>query len=722
MKRKINLRITLFSLMVIASSSLLAFTSDTCAVNDICQTAIPILNVAPDEAFVCIEGCNVGATPETFNNSCQIGMFPTVWYSLAASEVSLLNIQVNSIEIEAPTITVFQMLSDCNDLIQIPLTTSNLPCIVGSNGVAEAFGTDIVSNTYYLIAVSSTDAIGGQFTLCINTISSASLCVTNAEVSIEARSEGGDLSGPFKPGETISICMNVNVYTAANNGCQWFQGLVPVFGNGWDPSSFDADNQPLNTTINGEPIGIAGNGNYGAATWDWFTDVDYHFDDPLKQVGDFDGNGTIEMCSLAYDPDCPDLGGLRGACCNPCWGAPLGTILPPGWFAYGINGSCNTPGPPIRVDWGDGNSCGGAQGPWSFCFDLIVRPYPDCLENPTTSDLSLGFFTFADGETGAWAGKASVCAIDQPVKVTFPLACAQVTDLGVEIVEDKCTGSIFEYTIDEPGIENWSWSVSPFWAVKNSPKEGENGYVIHDTLVNQFSGPVEVTYFFTGYELGSSNSVIKQVRFRIIPEIKSPLPGLVQLCERDKDTLILSAEPISGGLPPFHFLWSPGGETTSSIIVIPPFQSSSFGLSITDSIGCSYQKLIQLKVIPCQLDTIMSDDESNEDHTYDDPPIKIGKITNPFANPTYVAKPDKLKVYPLPATDFIQVEWPTDVKDAISMDIFDTKGSIIHQATLTHEERELHLLKTNISHYTDGVYVVILRTSQTVFSAKLVKI
>ena len=67
--------------------------------------------------------------------------------------------------------------------------------------------------------------------------------------------------------------MNVNSYTAVNNGCQWFQGIVPSFGNGWDPSSFDSLGQPDNATVNNLNIGEAGNGVYGPATWDWFNNV-----------------------------------------------------------------------------------------------------------------------------------------------------------------------------------------------------------------------------------------------------------------------------------------------------------------------------------------------------------------------------------------------------------------------------------------------------------------
>lgn len=726
MQRKFTLLTTFISPLLLFSSSLLAYNTigqDTCTVNDNCQTAIQIVGVIADGPMVCIEGCNLNATAELFNNQCEIGLFPTVWYRVYTFSGTLMNIQVSSPDMEKPTLTVFHLITDCTDLEIVPLGGANHPCIIGSNGTAEALGTDISSNSIYLIAVSSFDTTAGTFTLCVNTISTISQCATDTDLKIVSRSTPAELTSPLKPGETVRICMNVNSFSAANNGCQWFQGLVPVFGNGWDPSSFDNDGQPLNATINGNLIGVQNNGLYGAATWDWFADVDYHFYHPSHQIGDFDGNGTYELCSSLYDPDCPDIGGLNGGCCGPCWNTQLGTILPNGWFAYGINGSCPTPGPPVRVDWGDGNTCGGGMGPWSFCFDLVVRNYPACLEDSTTSDLSIGFFTFSDGEVGAWTGAASVCGLDQPVMVTFPMMCGEQTDLGIEVAEDKCANDVFDFILYEPGIENWTWAIFPSSAVKQSPKAGVNGYAIQDTLINLSDGPIEITYYFTGYVEGSSGTVIKQVRFRIIPEIRSSLPGVVYACEKDKDSITISALPISGGLAPFAYLWSPGGESAPSITLLPPFQSSSYRVQIVDSIGCTYQKEIFFKVHPCQLDTIVTDDESNDMHTEEDAPVGGGKIAPPIidvASPAAIST-DKLKIFPLPASDLINIKWPNDIDDATTLIVLDTRGYQMHQTELSKTELDKHHIQINVSDYADGVYIVILQTKQSILASRLLK-
>lgn len=725
MKRKFTLVTIFISPLLFFSSSLLALNSigqDTCTVNDFCETAIEIQNVSTDSPFVCVEGCNLNASPDQSNNLCGLDVFPTVWYRVHTDNIaSFMNIYVNSHEIEAPVITLFQTPSDCGDLFQVSLTQNFIPCIVGSDGVATALATYVSINSIYYIAVSSLNSAGGKFSLCVNTISTTANCITSHEIRVTDRSDGGSLDGPFNPGERVSVCMNVNVYTGVNNGCQWFQGLVPVFGNGWDPSSFDPNGQPLNATMNGANIGQAGNGLYGQATWDWFVDVDYHYNDPFRSVLDIDDNGTVEMCSTLFDPYCPDLGGMTGGCCNPCWGAPLGTFLPPGWFAYGIDGSCPTPGPPVRVDWGDGNTCGGGMGPWRFCFDLYIREYPECLGDSTMRDLSLSFFTFTDGETGAWTGDASICAFDQPAKVRLPLSCTTQTDLGIENVENRCAGGTLLYTIDEPGIHNWTWTIYPSWAVINSAMEGDNGFVIQDELSSTVSTPVDVIYFFTGYEEGKLNTFIKQVRFRIVPDIQTSLPDLINACE--KDTLVISALPLSGGQAPYAFLWSPGGETTSSIQLIPPFESGTISVHISDTIGCSYQKEIMIKVKPCQLDTIVSEDDSNETQTPDDGPIGNGKFVSPATYPisNVNAFDNSLKVYPIPATETIQVEWARDMDDATTLIIYDIRGQIVFQSNLSKSERDGHRTQINVRDYVDGVYLVLLQTEQTILTSRLLK-
>ena len=696
---------------------------DTCIINDICETAIEIQNLSADGPFICIDGCNRNANPEPFNNDCQVGQTPTVWYKLTTPDATLLNIFVESNEIESPMISVFRAIDGCDDYVPVPLTTSDLPCILGSNGGAEALGTAIGPNSNYFIAISSLDSVGGEFTICVNTIFNGSGCVTDRDISIEARSYGGPLTGPFKPGETIRVCMNVNSFTAAGNGCQWFQGLVPVFGNGWDPSSFDPDGQPLDATINGQAFGIQSNGLYGAATWDWFADVDYHYDDQLRQVGDFDGNGTIDMCSINYDPDCPNLGGITGGCCGPCWGTPHGDFLPPGWFAYGINGTCPTPGPPVSVDWGDGNSCGGGMGPWHFCFNLVVKDFQDCKDGGSATDLSVGFFTFSDGEVGSWTGGTSVCVLDQPAQLSLPFECVEIPSFPDELLPDLCSGQVFTYLIEEPGITHWTWSVNPASVVLDTVFEGINGYQLESQLIENYTVPRLVTYTFIGYEEGTQTQKIKKVQFWLQTKIRASIQQSYVVCQHENIPLVLKPIFVVGGLPPYSYLWNPGGYTSDTLVIYPPFQNSTLEWIVTDQEGCTAQKDIQISLKNCLPIVDPPTDQSKDTLTKEDPPPLHGKFDDqPIVyRADNIGNSKQLTIYPAPTTDFVNIRWSTELTDVVELIILDSRGHVMHEAALSVLEKQQQQKRLNVREYGDGVYFIILHTQQSSLVAKMVK-
>jgi len=486
---------------------------DTCTVNDDCANAIVIPNIVSGEPQVCIEGCNLFASPENMDNSCLIGSFPTVWYKLNVdSAADVLNIVVYSFDFLEPAISLYQTSTDCDFLHPVSVAGANLACAIGTAGFLQVVGTSLYSNVTYYVAVSSYNSIGGDFTICVSTQDQSSICVLDRNIAVVARSNPGPLEGPFDPLETVSICMNVNEYTAAGNGCQWFQGIVPVFGNGWDPSSFDSIGQPLHATINGYPFGLDGNGLYGTSTWIWTDSVGYHHDNPNLTIADLDGNGRIDICNSQYEMNCPQVGVIGGNQ-GPCWDENQGDLLPPGWFSYGINGTCSQPGPPIRVDWGDGNTCGVGMGPWQFCFDLVTRDVPDCMVDTTRRDLSLGFFTFADGEVGSWIGSASVCSKDHPVKLTLQAKCGRIVMGNHEDLPTLCSGDTLRYKIENPEVTEWEWNISPFWAVPYITNHGVNGFEVQAPLINNTDEPVNIKGIFIGHVKSSNDLFIQNISF-----------------------------------------------------------------------------------------------------------------------------------------------------------------------------------------------------------------
>jgi hypothetical protein len=215
--------------------------------------------------------------------------------------------------------------------------------------------------------------------------------------------------------------------------------------------------------------------------------------------------------------ECQFNNGVLGGCCGPCWEDNQGEILPPGWFAYGINGTCPIAGPPIKVDWGDGNTCGCCMGPWRFCFDLITRDTPDCMGDSTKNDLLLGFYTFADGEIGAWTGNGSVCSYDQPLKLSLKALCGRITRHDPEQLPTLNSEDVFTYVIDDREVANWEWNISPYWAMPHVINQGENGVTIENQVINTTGEPVELKIIFIGHETSSEDLIIKKVSFFVNP-------------------------------------------------------------------------------------------------------------------------------------------------------------------------------------------------------------
>lgn len=618
-----------------------AFMVDTCSSNDVCSTAEGIFNVVSDQSYVCIQGCNLNAAPDDIVSMCQMGDFPTVWYVVPVDgEATVMNIEINSVDFESPVISLFTETAGCDQLQQINLSNGNMSCIIGSNGMAKAIGTSISGAQNYYIAVSSLISVGGDFELCVSTISNGSLCVVDRNLTVVARSNGGPLEGPFDPAEKISICMSVNSFTPLNNGCQWFQGIVPVFGNGWDPTSFDAKGQPLNARVNNNQMGSASNGIYGSSTWNWFEDVGYHHDNSRLNIGDFDGNGRNEICNGVYEINCPANGGITGGSGPPCWEDP-GDILPPGWFAYGIDGICADPGPPIRVDYGDGNSCSSPMGPWHFCFDLVTRDTPDCLGDSTTKDLSLGFFTFADGETGTWNGDASVCALDQPTKITLKALCGRIHRREPEQLQRLCAGDIFSYQIEEAGISHWEWNISPYWAVPFDVNNGSNGFVIQSEVYNPYDHYQDVTGTLIGHVEGSEDVVIRKINFQI-----APCGYLIDILPYEGNEKPIKIDPPSPG---------------SNLSELPILQRST-----------------------------------------------ISFIEN------------QIRVYPIPASERIFVEWPSrDFLLKGPIKLFGSDGTGVEEIVVNPEDGSRKMI--DISHLAPGVYFVSVGSSEFRYVSRVIK-
>lgn len=556
----------------------------------------------PQDPFVCTDGCNLFADPEP---GCT-PQGPTVWYTFTTDGMaSIMNLQVTSADFEAPTAQLFLSTDGtCNSLVQIGMTPNLLTCPTGSGGELIANSTDVSASSTYYLAIGGTNTVGGDFEVCVSVLEQASNCVLDAGVVVTNRSFGGPLEGPFFPTEVVTVCLNINSYTSSGNNCQWIQGVVPVFGDGWDPVESFAGGipggQPLNTELNGNAIPTGGQSSSGT-TWDWFDNALYHHPHCYYNIGDFDGNGSLDMCSSLYQEDCsgPGLNGGTGA---PCWNF-TGDVLPGGWFAYGIDGLCPGQTGHPSVDWGDGNCCGCTMGPWSFCFDLTVRSYPDCDTDENTRDLTVSFFTFADGETGSWNGGPSICGEDEPVVDKLPGCCVELQEMNDEH-PPLCQGGVFSWLLDNPGTDFWKWTVdAPPSIVGWSEGEGPNGTQIIDNLTNNGTTSETVTYNFLGFDGGECPSVIMEVTVEVLADIVVTMTPFT-VCSTPTEPYVLVPQ-IEGGDPSsYMYNWNVGG-SDPTLEISNPQTGQQYVVTVSDASGCSGTASVVLDVyttFPVQID------------------------------------------------------------------------------------------------------------------------
>jgi hypothetical protein len=514
--------------------------------------------------------CNLYAEPEPSLTNCGLNQNPVVWYTFTTdANTGVGNIIIESDDIFAPSIMLFT--GDCANLTSEALDDEGNICLVGSDGNLAVNAVGMNPNTTYYLAVSGVNTIGGEFELCVNLLENSEACATQTNTVFNP--DPDVLGRLLLPGETVNICFTVDNYridpVGTGNQCQWFSGVVPIFGTGWDPISFGPDGMPLNSTLNGSLLTYQGNtGGLAGGRWGWWDDVTYNFTSSFYYVG------GGEMCNALYDPNCPAANLVAGG------------ILPPGWFCWTPNSGAPGFGHP-NVEFGDGNCCNCDMGDWTFCFDLTVKSYPDCdIED---FDLDVQFFTFADGEVGGWSqGNANICALDLPA-FQVELGCC-VPDYEVLPDENRgiCNPGFFGFQIDDPTINFWEWEVMGTGVNGAESGSGANPVNISTTLslVNANGGPRTVEYTFYGYAGGNcplkEQTVIIEVYDEIEIELTAPL-----MCETPTSPYEISPI-ITGGSGTYTYLWNDANTTTTEILSIDnPSNGTPITLVVTDDAGCT---------------------------------------------------------------------------------------------------------------------------------------
>lgn len=400
-----------------------------CTDNEDCTTPEVLALNASGAGQVCVTDCNTGATsgPDFTGNNCQDLPNATVWYEFTtAADAATIDIDLTSGDLSDPEFTIFST-TDC-----ILFTT--VYCQEGTGGSASGTTIGVDPSTTYLIAVSDATGDEGNFQLCVSQDIDGSACNTNNTLQVTGTSMGSPITGPYLPGEVVDFCYTINTFTTGlptdPQGCNYLQGIVPQFGDCWDPVSFDGQGMPTMTLAPITVGVISDNGGCGgppafqdpwcpcvgdpAGTWSWY---------PAGSV-DYNLNQTNPMGYSAGD----DVGA--------------------GWFfttAYSsTTGVCGGGSTDPDFTYGDNDFpfCNDLSG-WQVCFQLQVKDATACAAGEI--DCGVSVKTFADGEIGVWANIG--CTADLPTTAAGALNC---TTLPIEL------GALSGEYVNQESVINWT--------------------------------------------------------------------------------------------------------------------------------------------------------------------------------------------------------------------------------------------------------------------------
>jgi hypothetical protein len=146
--------------------------------------------------------------------------------------------------------------------------------------------------------------------------------------------------------------------------------------------------------------------------------------------------------------------------------------------------------------------------------------------------------------------------------------------------------------------------------------------------------------------------------------------------DTDINTGSASVDIVSGGLPPFTYLWSTG-DTTS---IIENLSSGIYGITVIDSFGCSVHA------------SVIVDEKVS--------------INNTGFN-------DFIQIFPNPAEDYFIVELNDQTNDVI-LELMTLEGEIIHSEIINSTSQ------ISTSDFARGVYFIIFKMQDGIYISKLI--
>jgi hypothetical protein len=509
-----------------------------CALNDICEVATDISTPHVPEDTLCYQGCSLSANPGPTNltGTCFYFQHPTVWHQFVTDEsTSGARIVLSSTDLQNPQIGVYR--GDSCDVL-IPLV-----CEVSTGGFLDISVWDLQPLTKYYIAVSDILGGEGEYDICMDMFADESGCKLFSNIIPMETSFGSPLEGPYQSGESVTFCYQITAWQ--KNLCNWLQGVMPTFGNAWDPSSFRFSGEPAFITQELQP--------HTAGSWDWYPEgsVDYNVDNPDK--GFFQGD--------------PLLGG---------W-----------YFVNALHG-----GVPDESR-GDSDNCANESNlHWEVCFTLKIKDFDDCMDIPNGPEASIQFFSFSDSEIGGYP--AVSCLLDLPDAFGAQVVCCEGPDYPDDLIS-VCNGEAVDYDLN-PGNDpelSFSWrAIAPSGIFGAQDGAGE---LIEDQLFNFTTSVQTVFYLISVADADSCYGPPATISVDVLPRLFANAGNDIDVCA-GADVEMGANPAASGGSGNYNYKWSNGAPPLARPTV-QFLEDETVFLTVTDSKGCQAVDSLEVSVI-----------------------------------------------------------------------------------------------------------------------------
>jgi hypothetical protein len=565
--------------------------AETCEFADTCDdvTEDQTLITAPTDLdcgeFILrsIAGCIDLACPGEVAN-CGHSDNPTVWMQIETDENAVQ--LITFIETSGSWQPVWSIWAgECDNLelltggtIDEPTECSNGNSNPDQHNVGIPLDADGNPQTTFYIQISAEGIIDDpNFTLSAFTQAGCVSCIGNEACNPEAtfeiinRSSDRELDDLlFCQGETVEICINF-IYDPSETGVDWFHGLIPDFGRGWDLDLFDPD------AVSVSPGGA-----------EWYTTED-------GECAPYITERMPYLC--AYTDPVTGVYKLCHILCQSCPCTPpleVGTPLPDGWF-WNTNGGAgcqNTCNPATRYGVPGSNT----PTPIEICMTLTTREFESTDECNENRSLRIRFITTSDGVSGCWNDPVAECRLDVgQVGPAWAIDCTEPVRVEFEDVE-LCNEGTLNVVISTQDGSTTPIFVEP---IPNPFVTGMNSYefptgfgTITDMLTNT-SNTVQIAE----YEVWAQRpedlcpGPRDTLRVTIYPQLEVDFEDIF-ICYDECGELI---PIIVGGTGNYiEFQWS-NGETTPTITVCP-LVSTTYFVTVTDDLGCTGTGEVELEV------------------------------------------------------------------------------------------------------------------------------